>query len=203
MTARTPQLPVPTEDLVKSYIRQFDEENVVVERTLAKLFELYPKNTAPEDVLLKVVAVNALYRTQIYATDQVADHIIEKNIDPLLKIRDPGTIDLIARIQLGGKSKNNYSFATKYCAWHHPMEYPIYDSFIEKMLWGYQKQDKFSSFRREALREYSQFKQIIDELLRHYDLSQFNFKDIDKFLWMAGKKYYPPSWEKISATESS
>ena len=203
MTARTPQLPVPTEDLVKSYIYQFDQSQVVVERALSKLFGLFPENTASEDVLLKVVALNDLYRTGILATYKVAEHIVGLNIDPLLKARQPDVVDLIAHVRLGSKIRNNYSFATKYCAWHNSTEYPIFDSFVGQMLWSYRKQDKFSSFRRQDLWKYSQFKQVMADFREHYGLSTFDLKDIDKFLWLAGKAYYPASWQQASATANT
>lgn len=203
MTARTPQLPVPTEGLVKSYIHQFDQSQVVVERALSRLFGLFPENTAPEDVLLKVVALNDLYRTGILATYKVAEHIVGLNIDPLLKARQPDVVELIAHVRLGNKIRNNYSFATKYCAWHNSTEYPIFDGFVGQMLWSYRKQDKFSSFRRQDLWKYSQFKQVMADFREHYGLSTFDLKDIDKFLWLAGKAYYPAPWQQASATANT
>jgi hypothetical protein len=53
------RLPKPTPALVRSYIRRFDKEEDGVERTLTKLFRLFPKNTTLEDVLLKVAMLNA------------------------------------------------------------------------------------------------------------------------------------------------
>ena len=199
MKTKAPQLPYPTEDLVRSYISQFDEDNVVVEKTLSKLFGLFPENTAPEDVLLKVVVLNDLYRTGILATYKVAQHILALNVDPLLKAREADVIELIANVRLGSKIRNNYSFATKYCSWHHPVDYPIYDSFVEQMLWSYRKQDNFSSFRRQDLYNYGHFKQAMADFREHYGLSMFTLKDIDKFFWMAGQKYFPAPWQQGSA----
>lgn len=75
MNSPMPRLPQPTGDLVKSLVETFDQSQVVVEKALAKLFRLYPDNTTPEDVLLKVVALNDLYRTGILATGRVAEHM--------------------------------------------------------------------------------------------------------------------------------
>lgn len=196
MSTKLVRLPAPTPDLVQSYIRRFDETQAIVEHALSKLFHLFPENTALEDVLLKVVALNDLYRTGILATSKVAEHILQLNIDPLLKAGASEAVDRIARIQLGNKARNNYSFATKYCAWHNPKDYPIYDSFVEQMLWGYRKRDQFSPFQRQALWKYQEFKRVITRFREHYHLSAFALKDIDKFLWLAGKKYYPPAWER-------
>src|SRR5206468_1151652 len=111
-------------------------------------------NTSLEDILLKVVALNDLYRTGILATYRVAEHIFQLNIDPLLEAGQSEAVARIARVQLGTVARNNYSFATKYCAWHNPDAYPIYDSYVDNLLWGYKKQDQFDTFQRQALRQY-------------------------------------------------
>lgn len=191
-----PALPMPTPDLVRLYVERFDESQRVVETALSKLFQSFPHNTAFEDVLLKVVALNDLYRTNIFATYQVAEHIVHLNIDPLLLQGHTTLVDLIARVEIKGKMRNNYSFASKYCAWHRPNEYPIYDSYVDQMLWAYQKEAAFTQFRRANLWNYSRFKHIMLLFRDFYHLSEFNLKDIDKFLWLAGKETFPPAWEQ-------
>jgi len=109
----TPQLPVPTEDVVKAYINQFDQSQTPVERALSKLFGLFPANTVLDEVLLKVVALNTLYVTGILATYKVAEHIVSLDVDPLLNARRPEVVHQIAKVPLGDKIRNNYSFATK------------------------------------------------------------------------------------------
>ncbi len=191
MAVGTPQLPYPTDDLVQSYIRKFDETYMVVERSLTKLFRAFPNNINLEDVFLKVIVLNDLYRTAIWATYQVAEHIVSLNIDHLIREGKPEAVDMIARIRLGNKIRNNYSFATKYCAWHNPSAYPIYDTFVDKMLWAYRRQDQFDSFLHQDLLKYDRFRQIVRNFQRHYHLTTYNIKDIDKFLWLAGKEYFP------------
>ncbi|HLY28770.1 MAG TPA: hypothetical protein VKQ72_20665 [Aggregatilineales bacterium] len=194
MNQRTPQLPVPTEELVQSYIQQFNQSEDVVEQALSKLFGLFRTNTVHDEVLLKVVALNALYGTGILATRKVAEHIVSLKIDPGLGAGQTEVVHRIARIEIAGKNRNNYSFATKYCSWHNPIHYPIFDSFVEEMLWGYRKRDGFSSFQRQDLWQYSQLKQAIEDFRTHYGLSMFDLKDIDKFLWLAGKAIFPREW---------
>lgn len=194
MVANRTQLPYPTEDLVRAYIQQFDETQTVVELALAKLFQLYPENTALEEVLLKVIVLNYLYRTAIWAIYKVAENIVSLDIDPLIREGQSEAVDLIAHIRLGDKTRNNYSFATKYCAWHNPSAYPIYDGFVAQMLWAYSRQDKFDTFLRQDLWKYDLFKRIIENFQTFYNLTAYEFKDIDKFLWLAGKTYFPTPW---------
>lgn len=191
-------LPAPTPDLVQSYVRRYDAAQGPVDRALAKLFGLFPENTRLEDVLLKVVALNDLYRTGILATYQVAEHIVQLDIDPPIWAGAEEAVARIAHVRLGGKVRNNYSFATKYCSWHKPDDYPIYDSFVDQMLWGYRKQDAFTAFQRQALWNYREFKRVLTRFREHYGLSAFSPRDIDKFLWLAGKEFYPPAWSQAA-----
>ena len=190
------KLPLPTPGFVASYISKFDSSQVAVERALSKLFTLFPNNDNLEDVLLKVVALNDLYRTGILATTQVAEHIFHLNIDPAIRAGQPQAVQMIARVSLSKGPRNNYSFATKYCSWHNSADYPIYDSFVDQMLWGYKKQDNFNNFHRQDLWQYERFKSIIVHFRDYYNLASFSIRDIDKFLWLAGQKYYPAPWSK-------
>jgi hypothetical protein len=187
MTTTIHRLPALTEDAVKSRIQEFDTSQAIVEDAISKLIKCFPQNTSQEEVLLKVTVINDLYGTAIFATSNVADHIVLQNIDELLQKGDSIVVDRIAKVQLAKKIRNNYSFASKYCSWHNRQEYPIYDRFVEQMLWAYRNQDQFSQFRRQDLWEYRRFKEIMLDFRNYYGLSSFDFKDIDKFLWLEGK----------------
>ena len=190
MGSISPHLPIPTEALVRSSVEKFDNDEATTESTISKLFKLFPRNISLGDVLLKVIVLNNLYSTGIIATDKVAEHIVSQNIDVRLKKGDPKVVNLISYVRLGNKTRNNYSFATKYCSWHNKSQYPIYDSIVDRMLWGYRKQDNFCAFRREDLWDYEKFKEIILKFRKHYALTAFEFKDIDKFLWIVGKRLF-------------
>ena len=49
----------------------------------------------------------------------------------------------IARVNINGKDRNLYSFATKYCSHHNFNDYPIYDEYVAKVLLHFQRKDKF------------------------------------------------------------
>ncbi len=74
------------------------------------------------------------------------------------------------------------------------MVYPIYDSYVDKMLIALRKKDKFSNFPRQDLRIYPLFKKILTDFRRFYNLEQFDLKQIDQYLWQAGKKYFPKNY---------
>jgi len=88
--------------------------------------------------------------------------------DPDLAAGMPGIVDRIAKLTIRGKTRRHYSFATKYCSWHQPDKYPIYDSLVERLLWAYRKEHTFADFRRS-------------------DLQDYQIKELDKFLWYTSK----------------
>lgn len=131
-------LPMPTVKLVRAAVAQFDSDpsTGLVDRALAELIHQFPGNTDPAQVLLKVAALNSLYATQIYAVVSVARHIAGLDIDAHLNTGSPDAVDLIATVDISGKQRRNFSFATKYCNWHNPVSYPIYDTQVDASLLG-------------------------------------------------------------------
>jgi len=183
-------LPNVTRTLAKRYIRRFDSDPRVgaPDRALADLVANYPSNSQVEHVLLKVSALNGLYSTNIFAVTDVAIHISKRKIDLLLAIGNLDAVDRIAWIKIGGKSRRNYSFATKYCSMHVPKTYPIYDTIVEELLWRYKQKSGYADFRRMDLLDYKRFKQIVDQFREYHGLSMLDYKSLDKFLWGLGKE---------------
>ena len=124
------ELKRPSPELVRDYVSKFNQNSdlIVTEMVLSELFGKYSSNQNLRDILIKVTALNSLYNTNIYATIKVAEHILNKNIDVKLQQGLPEVVDEIAEIEIDGKIRRNFSFASKYCHWHQPEMYPIYDS---------------------------------------------------------------------------
>jgi hypothetical protein len=93
-------------------------------------------------------------------------------------------------VTLNGKERKNYAFATKYCSFHNPSEYPIYDSFVDRVLRAYQKQDSFSSLPLGELKDYARFKEVLKAFVMFYDLGNVNARELDYFLWGYGKEIF-------------
>jgi len=188
----------PSQIEVSYYLKLWDslENYTLQESSLRKLFtKTYPFNDDLNDVLIKVCALNDFYSTNIFSPFSVAKHIVNLKIDEHLKKEDLSIVNKIAEVKMkGGKVKNFYSFATKYCSHHKPTTYPIYDSFVEKMLLYCKKNDKFDIFSKEDLRSYKRFKGILLNFRKFYNLESFELKQIDKYLWQAGKKYFPKKY---------
>lgn len=184
----------PSEAEVKKYLNKWDslENYVLQESALDKLFfNTYPNNKDINDILIKAAALNDFYSTNIFSIFPVAKHILNLNIDERLKNKDISLVNDIAKVEINGKVKNFYSFATKYCSHHYPLDYPIYDSYVEKVLILLNKRDAFSKFKKEDLKDYTKFKRVVIDFRAFYNLNQFTLKDIDRYIWLLGKEYLP------------
>jgi len=183
---------------VKRYLEKWQtlENYRLQEDALNKLFvELCPKNDNISDILLKVAALNDFYSTNIYSVFSVAQRIIELDIDKRLDEEDVNLVNEIKKVMISGKEKHFYSFASKYCSHHRPESYPIYDSYVDHVLSYFRNRDKFYKFKNGDLKEYSAFKRVLAEFQKFYDLQQFSLKEIDRYLWLFGKEYFPKQYK--------
>lgn len=188
------QVPIPSQKSIQKYLKKWRtlERYTLAEGALSLLFhKLCPDNTDIESVLLKVSALNDFYSTNIYDTYSVSKHILSLNIDSRLERKDLGLVNEIAAVKFKGKVRHFYSFASKYCSHHRPDDFPIYDSLVEKMLKHYRKTDKFEIFRNAELKNYRRFIEIIESLRRFYGVDDFSLRELDIFLWLAGKDSFP------------
>jgi hypothetical protein len=189
--------PKPTPDAIKAHLDKWQtlENYRLQEQSLSRLFsQLCPANAKIEDILLKVTALNQFYSTNIYDTYTVSKHILGKAIDTRLRSGDMSLVNELALVTIGGKRRNFYSFASKYCSHHFPDHFPIYDYFVERMLLTYANTDHFAAFRKPDLKSYDKFVQVISDFRTFYSLSSFSLRQIDVFLWLAGKDAFPRTY---------
>ena len=182
---------------VRSYLAHWKtlEKYVLQEKCVNRLFQdLCPKNKNLADVLLKVSVLNDFYSTNIYDTHCVARHIFSLNVDKRISAGDLDVVNEIANVDFNGKQRRIYSFASKYCSHHAPDIFPIYDSFVDQVLWHFQRKDHFGDFRRLDLKDFNSFVATIDSFRDHYRLEKFTRRQIDLFLWLAGKDHFPKSY---------
>ena len=126
----------PNKAEVEKYLDKWDslENYVLQENALNKLFmEVYPNNTDINDILIKCSSLNDFYSTNIFSIFPVAKHILELNIDERLKNKDTSLVNDIAKLNINGKGKYFYSFATKYCSHYFPKDFPIYEVLLKSV----------------------------------------------------------------------
>ena len=191
-------LPKPDKSQISFYSKLWRDNDKLQthHNTLKLLFSKWPLNDNLDCVLLKVSTLNSLYSTNIFDTFGMANHILACNIDKDLSDSDKNVVDRIADITINKKKKYFFSFASKYCNYHFHEEYPIYDYFVEKMLLYFRDKDDFDDFKKIDLKKYSKFIDVINNFKSFYKLSSFSMKEIDTYLWLAGKEYFPKNYKK-------
>ena len=192
-------IPEPSIMQVELYLNKWHslENYRMQEEALNKLFSiLCPYNTNISDVLLKASTLNDFYSTNIFSIYPVAKRIYSLDIDARLTAGDVTLVNDIQYVRVGGVLKNNYSFASKYCSHHNPTEYPIYDSYVDKVLCYFRNRDNFSDFQDADLKDYCKFKNILIHFRSFYGLDQYNLKQIDQYVWQLGKSFFPKSCGK-------
>ena len=192
-------IPRPSACEVKRYLELWDslENYRLQELALNKLFfVLSPNNSSIEDILIKAATLNDFYSTNIFSIYPVAKHILSLRIDERLCAGDESLVDEIKVVEIGGKQKHFYSFATKYCSHHNPEAYPIYDSYVDEVLCHFRSKDRFDSFSSNDLKNYARFKDVLKKFRQFYGLDEFSLKQLDQYLWQLGKKYFPKNYGK-------
>lgn len=200
---KSANVPVPSSDIIKEYLNLWEtledgKKYPLQEKALNFLFsEACPSNDDMTHVILKVSALNDFYSTNIFDTYVVADRILRiENFNDRLQSGDHSLVNEVAKVSIKGKEKNFYSFASKYCSHHCPNQFPIYDYYVEKMLLYYNNHSQFMAFKQPDLKTYENFLVAIQSFQKRYNLESFSLRDIDVFLWQAGKKYFPKSYGK-------
>lgn len=182
---------------LRRYHQKWDTLNVYVahEEALRMLFQELPdfrQNIDLKHIIVKCSVLNDFYSTNIYKIEPLAEHILAiTDIDARLATGDETLVKDIAE---GENLNRNYSFATKYCAHHQPDAFPIYDRYVDDVLWFlHTEYPGLMPFRRrKELQNYSTFKRSIEAVRDEFGLGEYSFKDIDRYLWQLGKDYYNP-----------
>lgn len=188
--------PKPSPEVIEEWKINWEntEGNMEQERALKKLFtELLPQNSDLEDVLIKVCTLNDFYSTNIYNVFSVAKVIKDMNFDNTFNSDEalPKRVDELNDKVYKATKRHIYSFASKFFSHHRPDIYPIYDSYVDKLLRYYRDEYQFFSFKDENLLEYEGFYEVYIRFKEYFGLTQFTAKDIDKFLWQVGKHHFP------------
>ena len=177
-----------------------DSETRIVESALSDLFGKYPDNTNEAQILLKVVALNDLYSTQLpmRAPDRpnvfdIAKAILKLNVDREFNNCSLTIVNSISTTEIEGKRQvRRFSFATKYANWHKPDAYQIWDRNVQNYLTCLKRYhptdwDSFSQgFKLSAAWGYREFHELMLRFRDNYGLQAVSFKNLDKFLWIHG-----------------
>lgn len=110
----------------------------IADQALNELATRFP-GWGPSDTLLKVVAINGLYGTNVWAFSWMAEHVQAVMAEADLQNADTGLVERIAALpeDNGGEVRRRHvSFASKVARFYlDPDRFPIYDSYATEMLW--------------------------------------------------------------------
>jgi hypothetical protein len=166
------------------------------DNAIEKLLKQIPLNQKIEDVLLKTTVIKTLYSTPIFDVINLSNHILSiKNIDDMLL---KGDLSIVDKIRLGhgiktqgGKEYDFYSFATKYCSFHNPSKYPIYDNMVSDFIKSILLSTGMIKGKKALdLKIYDIYKNTIDLILERFGVTIQDYKKIDMGLWVLSKYFY-------------
>ncbi len=138
----------------------------------------------PEESLLKVVAINALYGTNVFALVRAAMHVRSVLATADLATAGPELVESLADIPTtsGGRVRRYVSFASKFAHFFiSPDRFPIHDSYAERMMLLHVG----PSAARDPARRYEAFVANLDTLNREHALRS-TYRELDRYLWLAG-----------------
>ena len=104
-------------------------------------------------------------------------------MDEKLNHSNPSIIvEELANIKLPDYQKSvGLVFASKYCHFHHPSKFPIYDKFA-----GIGLSQLFDKKLNYYEKNYSKFKNDLDTILSSLSWKS-SYKEMDEFLWLYGQ----------------
>lgn len=185
----------PSVEEVEKYIKRWEEteEYSVPAKSLSELFKNFPLNNNLDEIIVKVCTLDVIFSANANRWFfQISKHILKYDFDVKFKssefdVNDFSSVDVLDKKTNKTKKRKFYSFATKYCNHHKPLDYPIYDSYVDQALWYFQTEYHFRDFDREELKEYKKFKETLKDFRKFFGLDRFDLREIDKYLWLLGK----------------
>lgn len=143
-----------------------------------------------DHVRAKVAIIRAKYHPGVIDVEVMARHISDvANVQERLNGGDLSLVNDIAQCRMA-RGQWYYCFASKYCSFHNPDGFPIYDYFVKKVVWRYiNEHSNEGRLPFESLRRYDEFVSYYKRMIRESALTG-GYKNIDKYLWQLGKKLF-------------
>lgn len=143
------------------------------------------------ELMVKCATLNDFYSTYIFKVYYVVQHYLgATNLAGRLASGDTSLVDDLRKVPTPRSANpiDFYSFATKFCSHHNPVAFPICDTLAINALYAFKKRDRFYNFTKHSLINYQNYVKVIDEFRKYYGLTNYSYKDIDKYLWLIGKE---------------
>ena len=156
------------------------------DRALARLAETVPGFDV-EACLLKTVAVNALYGTQVFAVVRMARHVEQVLASTDITTADEGLVEDIAALPVASRQKTvrrHHSFAAKFCHFFVDTErFPIMDRYASDTLKYHLGETQYVEDEEHPYHAYITNLRRLAEITHHKGSS----RDLDHYLWITGQ----------------
>jgi hypothetical protein len=177
---------------LQSHLRQWR----MTDRALIALATGFPR-WEPEATLLKVVAINQLYGTNLYAVNRMAEHVATVMATAEPAIEGPALVERIATLPKSAEQKTqrrHFSFASKLANFFIDAEhFPIYDYYAAWMVvWHLGP----AGHIRDGAHPYLAFVASLERLGERSGLTWAG-RALDHYLWLAGQYH---AWKRNPKT---
>jgi len=155
-----------------------------VNKLLSREFNNKKENKDIHDIGYKIELVNKLYNCNLNMDKrEIAHEIQQLRIDSKFdKNNLEKLVEEIAKIQpLPYKRRVGLVFSSKYCHFHYPNKFPIYDRYSRYAL-SYLLGKTKSCYENN----YTQFKKDLDDLILNLSWKP-SYKEMDSYLWLYGQ----------------
>jgi len=166
----------------------------LADQAIRKIVDFIPGNSALPDILAKVSVIKTLYATPFYDIFSFAKHVISvSEFDRFLQNGDFAAVNRIRKghgikLKVSTKEIDLYSFSTKYCSFHNPLSYPIYNNLVANLVTKLNSRCRFSpGLQRSDLLDYETYRDAIDAMVESLDLRTYGYKSLDQGLWVLAK----------------
>lgn len=184
---------VLSDDVIEQKNREFKGKYFLMDNALSNLFNSMKENKRIEEVLIKVTALDSLYSTNINSYKKlkaISEVICEtNNIDVLIGGGEKEAVRIIG--QTREWMDNAFVFASKYCSFHQPEKFLIFDSYSWLALRTICNElgidHKLKSNPTMDFDAYKNYCDCVNSLIIKCDLRS-GYKKIDEFLWLKSKE---------------
>ncbi len=151
-----------------------------------QFFQQHSENTDRQDVLLKVGSIKDSDFSESQAKEPMATHIISLSIDERLKSADPQLIHDVSKLAIKEEDREFIGFASKFCNYHRPDSYPIFNLTLTKIISLNDKSD-INSDTGKYSNDYQLFKESVVKFMVDNELEILNYWELNKFAFVYGE----------------
>jgi hypothetical protein len=150
-----------------------------------RCFEFVKANPENTDELIVDEKVSAMNNGVIKSEDIPAfvDHLLSLPVDNALQNDD---LDIVVKLA-AVKENDPFAFrklASMYCNFHKPDVYPVQTEIAEELMQAYIQHVFPDAGLPTNILPYLNFKKVCDHFIHEYDFSDFNYYELEKFLWL-------------------